>query len=123
MGVKSHYICSPQDYTGRPTGEQGCWGLSFLPAQAVPIVWLTSSVTVASVVSVLLSTFISGPQIVSFCSNDNRFPFGLLRGVSAEVASRKWPSGRAVSIFSSSVLGVIWVMVIQMCYINEQCIP
>lgn len=98
-------------------------GLSFLPVQAVPIVWLTISVAVASVVSVLLSTFISGLQIMSFCSNGNRFPFGLLRGVWAEVASRKWPSGGAVSIFSSSVLGVIWVMVVQMCYINEQCIP
>lgn len=85
--------------------------------------WLTISVAVASVVLVLLSTFISGLQIMSFCSNGNRFPFGLLRGVWAEVASRKWPSGGAVSAFSSSVLGVIWVMVVQMCYINEQCIP
>lgn len=83
------------------------WGLSFLPAQAVPAVWLTASVAVASVVSALLSAFISGPQTVSFCSNGNRFPFGLLRGVWAEVASRKWPSGRAVSLCPSSVLGVV----------------
>lgn len=98
-------------------------GLSFLPVQAVPIVWLTGSEEVASVVSILLSTFISGLQIVSFCSNGNRFPFGLRRGVRAEVASRKWPSGGAVSVFAPSVLGVIWVMVIHMCYISEQCIP
>ena len=107
---------------GSPLGSR-VLGLSFLPAQAVRIVWLTAGAAVASVVSVLLSAFISGPQIVSFCSNDNRFRFGLLRGFWAEVASRKWPSGRAVSIFSSSVLGVMWVMVIQMCYINEQCVP
>lgn len=98
-------------------------GLSFLPVQAVPIVWLTGSEEVASVVSILLSTFISGLQIVSFCSNGNRFPFGLRRGVRAEVASRKWPSGGAVSVFAPSVLGVIWVMVVHMCYISEQCIP